>query len=379
MSLTDEQIAARNLGMSASEVAAVCGLHPYDRPIDVFARKMGFAPPRPEIIATAWGHKLEPMIRDDYAERHNVRVEIVGTLRRRDLPWWLATPDGLVYPLGADRADRGLEIKAHDRDALRWGGLEYGKPGTDEVPAHELVQCQWGMGATGLPRWDLVAFLGGKPTDYRIDRDDELIGMLRERVEKFLVDHIRTGIAPSPDGSESWDRWVKHRHPKHDPGSYLNLESDEIEEAAEIRRLIDNLRDARARLADDELASDSIEQKIKMHIGSREGIAWADGVIRWKNNRDSTKTDYEAAARDMRASAALASHGIDAVLALVTSGAPIDPAELVTLLEPTRELIANVVNGEAIDNNTKTKTGARPFTVPRNWKSPKKKWEPESK
>ena len=41
MTLTPEQLAQRALGVSASEVAAVCGLSPYEGPWSVWAKKKG--------------------------------------------------------------------------------------------------------------------------------------------------------------------------------------------------------------------------------------------------------------------------------------------------------------------------------------------------
>jgi hypothetical protein len=90
---------------------------------------------------TKWGNTLEPVIRSDYAERRGLRVEVPGTLDHPTVTWAKATPDGICYVPGNAVPVRGLEIKTHSFRAAHW----YGEPGTDAVPAHELIQCQWNM------------------------------------------------------------------------------------------------------------------------------------------------------------------------------------------------------------------------------------------
>lgn len=385
MSLSPEQLAARLEGISATDVAAIVRCHPYSEPIDIFLAKTGQAPPRNENAPSKWGHLLEPVIRDDYEQRMRVRVEVPGTLRRRDRPWWMASPDGLVYPIGSATVDRGLEIKVHNADVIRFSALEYGAPGSDEVPLHELIQCQWGMGATGLERWDLVAFLGGSPVDYAIMRDDELIEMLAEAAERFLVDHIRTGTPPDPDGSKSWDEWLKRRW------KYKASDLVDVGDRPELLALIDELRDASEAevLAEKRVAS--LIQRVKLEIGDGTGITWKGerpkpDKITWKQSKTWYRTDWKPVAADMQRTAALTVSGtqsaVDRALICLRSAlgsgqigsstqAAISGSELATILVQLRESLLEIAQERTKPQHT-TEVSSRPFLRPRHWKTVKK-------
>lgn len=388
MSLSPDQLAARGEGISASEVAALVGCNPYESPIDVYLRKTGQVPPRNDNQRTKWGHKLEPIIIADYEEMHGVRVDKPGTLRRRTEAWWYATPDGLVYSLGATRPDRGLEVKVHDRDALLFGGLEYGNPGTDQVPAHELIQCQWGIGATGLDRWDLIAFLGGAPAEYAIDRDDELIEMLREASYRFLVDHVQAEVPPPPDGSTGWEEWLKRRW-KANTTDMLSI--DDNPEALE---LVHHLQLARVSKLEATDIEEKLIQHVKLIIEGRAGITWKNpnrkkpDAITWKFSNPSHETNWEIVAADMRQMASLLASGCSSVFerALIclrslgtnslgaSTRATITAAELAELLEVTQRALTEIAKPAAIvAARTKEIPGQRPFNVPRHaeWKGSK--------
>src|SRR5690349_2159244 len=128
MGLSPGQRDRRLAGITATDVAAIVGVHPYRSVIDVWREKRGEAPPAPETERTRWGEALEPLIRADYEARHGARVEVPGTLEHPDAPWMLATPDGVRYPASGTEPLNGLEIKCH---TIRLAHL-YGAPGTDE-------------------------------------------------------------------------------------------------------------------------------------------------------------------------------------------------------------------------------------------------------
>ncbi len=376
MSLSPEQHAQRLGGITATDIAAIVGVHPHRSPLDVFLEKTGQAEPFVENVRSRWGEKLEPMIREDYEERHGVRVEVHGTLEHgAGKPWWMYTADGFVFPRGSRVAERGLEIKVHGRDAVYFGGLEYGAPGTDEVPPHELVQCSWGMGGSGLGIWDLVAFLDGAPIEYVIDRDEDLIEILADAGERFLVDHIRTGVAPAPDGSKAWDGWLRRRWKEN------TLELISIDDQPEMLALIEQLRSARAAEAAAEALKETTTQKLKNAIGDKAGLSWKDPSkpkpqkVTWKRSADGTREAWKTTAQAMAVDAGLAISSHADVLAellhdlrngATTASATEFNAEAVTALE----LAFGTLRSIATRGPTLvTQPGSRPFNVPRWWKS----------
>jgi putative phage-type endonuclease len=392
MGLSPDQLAIRAGRIPATDAAAIVGFNPYRNALSVFLEQTGRAEPFHGNRKTKWGERLEPLVIEDYEEHFGVRVENHGTLIDPVRNWACATPDGLVFPRGARTAERGLEVKCHDRDQLFFGGLAYGEEGTDEVPLHELGQAMWGMACTGLPRWDLEVFLDNVRRHYTIERDDELIGMMRERCERFLVDNIRADREPEPDGSKQWDDHLKRKWKENRPDLIA------IDDRPELLALRDALRDHRDRLADLELATDAIEQTIKREIGDRAGFTWFDVAqrkqvnITWKFPKDGVRDDNKTTAAKIREHAALIAsanaeefaraadilrsfaelrtdeHDGAKFLANDTDEMPVDNiADVIDLAFRTLREIAEFSTIKT------TVAGGRTFNVPRFWKKTKPK------
>lgn len=365
MSLSPDQIADRLRGISGTDIAALLGCHPYRRPVDVFLDKTGQAAPFTGNLRTNFGTRLEPLIREDYEERHDVTIEVPGTLTHPTIPWYVGSPDGIVYPRRSRTASRGLEIKCHGRDVITFGGIEYGQPGTDEVPPHELCQAMWYMPLTGLDTFDLVAFIDGIPVEYIINRDDDLIDTMIETAERFLADNLRKGIEPQPDGSPAWDRWLNRKWKTNRP-QLERIDEDEL-----ARALVWELRQARAGLADAERRADLAAQAIKNRIGDGAGLSWRDsGMLKpekvtWKRSKDGVKQNWRTTAQEMRLLAATVASVI---------GPRIDKefgADATTDLILINQAASALHGIAGMPVATTPAPGARPLCVPRHWKTPK--------
>lgn len=371
MSLSPGQLAQRLQGITATDIAAIVGVHPQRSPLQVWLEKTGRATPFAGNKRTKWGALLEGPIRDEYEERHQVRVEVPGTLQHPQHAWWLATPDGLVYRHRQRYPESGLEIKVHGREAVIFGGLEYGAPGTDEVPTHELLQCEWGMGATGLQRWGLVAFLDGAPNEYTIHRDDELLEMMSEAALRFHFDHVLAGVPPPPDGSEAWTEWLASRWKKNT--------NDFVQLAAGDPRLdlIWALRDSLASEREAEQRALVAIQKIKEEIGETSGFMFRESdrpklsKVSWRRSRDGERVNWSASYSGMKEAVALvaAAHRME-ILQLVDAlreGASLEQQAR------TAELLGGIINAMELiakaDKKMTPVSGPRPFLKPRHWKT----------
>lgn len=379
--LSPEQIELRKLGITATDAAAICGAHPWRSPLDVWLEKRGETVKEYEENApTIWGHRLEPLIRNDYAERHGARVEVPGTLMHAEDEWKLATPDGIVYLGHGLEPDRGLEIKVHNERAMR--ALRYGSPGSDDVPPHELIQGVWGMAVTGLPRWDLCVF-NGSPTDYVIDRDEELVGMVAERCERFLVDHVRANVPPPPDGSATWDAWIAQRFNAHNAEAAIVP----LDKSDPLLLKIASLRETRATLAQLDKTETLLEQAIKERIGNNAGLEFPSRTgrgkerITYKRPKDSIETDWEACVVELRNIAQVAAQSQAqtaerAIIALdklaeehfANTRAAIRGCEIRECIIALRDALVTVAKASTIAVNTKTVPNSRRLLVPANWK-----------
>lgn len=381
MSLSPEQIARRLDGITATDVAAIVGVHPNRSRIDVWREKRGKAKPFDGNERTKWGDLLEPVIRSDYADRHGVRVEVPGTLQHPEAPWMMASPDGVIYQIGSPTAERGLEIKCH---TIHLAHL-YGAPGTDEVPLHELCQCAWNMAVTGLDRWDLVPFIDGQVSEYIIQRDDETIEALIDQAHRFHVDCIVGDAAPDPDGTDSFDDWLKTRWAM-TTGKLIDLADDNG-----TYTLIEHGREVREQQAELERELARVVQTLKLRVGDADGLAWRNAKgqtekITWKHNRPSKRLDAAGLARDSRNDARLASSAnagvVERALACLKAAghdaigssprAAITAHELAQLVASMRDTIDGIASRTDAAYTTEI-PGNRPFCWPRTWKAPSDK------
>jgi putative phage-type endonuclease len=377
--LTPFQLAQRLEGITATDVAAIVGVHPYRSRIDVWREKRGELPPWDGNLDTKWGERVEPALRAHYADIHDVRLELPGTLVHPDHDWMMASPDAIVYTRGDPNPLRGLECKQHNY-RLAW---LYGAPGSDEIPLYEFCQCMWCIAVTGLTRWDEIAVLGGTPVEFIVDRDDDLIAELQEHAYRFLIDNVRGGAVPEPDGSERFETWITERW-KANPGALIDIGDDNdtftlIERARAILKNQDEL--------DDEIAK--IKQRLKLRIADSEGLTWKDAngkpqKLTWKRNKPSKVIDHVQIVHDMRDDARLTMSAVAkdidrAMVCLASAGydsigsstrATVNAHEVLELVKQLSRAMVTII--ERTDSKYTTEIpGNRPFNWPKTWNKTK--------
>lgn len=305
MGLTQEQIEQRRNGISATDAVKIIGASPFGSPLDVYLDKVGEAPPFVETDRVKWGHLLEEPIRRDYAERRNLHVGVPGTLKHGN-GWSLATPDGIcmsvsdtpIYDELNHNPSHGLEIKTHSvhmRD-------HYGDAGTDEVPRWVYAQCVWNIFVARsvygdqIEHWDIVAFLDGVPTDYRIDRDAEIELRMVDRCEEFWRKHVLERRMPEPDGSDSYNAMLARQFPTN--------KGDMVKADAELNGLLRRYKDVRGLMRTVGAECETIEQRIKLAIGDNDGIEYAfedeSGKVTWKRSKASQRVDYKGMTLELK-------------------------------------------------------------------------------
>jgi putative phage-type endonuclease len=294
-------LSARAGGLGGTDMAAVVGLSPWKRPIDVFQGKIdpqGFAEPDKECLF--WGSALEPIIRERYAIRYDVQVlapDAIGEMfpnnrpwRNQTIvigpePWMLGTPDGL---LPSHRC--GLEIKCSAYQSQEWG-----KEGTDEIPQHYLVQVMWYMAVTGLGAWNIaVLFSGNRLQAYRVERNQELIDSLLERGRSFWNDNVLKQVPPAIDESESYSRYLARK--------FSLGNGDLIPETPDIAQWTTKLRDAQKIAKQAELDECFAKNHLADLIGEAGGCKTSLGKVGWVRPKNTSfTTDYKSAFAELSA------------------------------------------------------------------------------
>jgi putative phage-type endonuclease len=279
--LSEKQQALRQQGIGASEVFDVL-----NGGIITYARKVGEADPFEGNSLTEFGHRIERVIGEAWADRHRdegVRVYTPGTLVHAQHPWALATLDRVVAPAGVGRPARATWLRALEIKTVFFSSSEYGE-GADEVPEHHLVQVQWQLEVADLEEATLVALVNGDYREYPIHRDREVGGMLLEVVGRFWREHVLARVPPPITGSEAYTEYLKRRHPR-DTGPML-------EATPELRDLVAKVREAKAATKAAEEREALVTNQLRAELGDAAGV---EGLCTWRSNKDSAKVDFDAA------------------------------------------------------------------------------------
>ena len=136
-----------------------------------------------------------------------------------------------------------------------------------------MVKTSVMLPVTGVPVVDLVVLLAGEEVRaYRIERDPELWEYLLSIGRDFWR-RVQDGIEPPVDGSESWRDYIASRFPKGE-----GLRTATADEAA----LIEALDTVKRSIRELEEREADIENRLKLAIGSSEGIVTPSLRATWK-------------------------------------------------------------------------------------------------
>jgi putative phage-type endonuclease len=217
----------RRAGVTASEIAAVLGISPWESPFSLYWHKEeGWeVESNPEMNA---GHRAEPVIADWFADEcdplENLVICRAGLYAHPDRPWQLATPDRLLCDpqMHDDPFPGELDWTWPHPNENIWTLLEckyliggwdgWGEPGTDDVPVHYRAQCLWQLDVLGVDEVYLAAWHGAEFRTYVVRRDEKDLRVMRTAGAAFM-DRLAAGDPPPLDGHTATVRTLKALHP----------------------------------------------------------------------------------------------------------------------------------------------------------------------
>lgn len=186
MSMSKQHLERRKKYLGASEIAAVLGVSPWKNALDVYLEKTGQVVPFEGNADTDRGNRLERSVLDWAADELGVKI--------RANQWRVHT--NRVHAATLDAV-----IPARPREAMEaktTKGGDWGEPGTDQVPDHVLIQAQQQALVADLEVvWVPVLTTGLDFALYRVERNQELVDVIRERGEEFWQEHVLPGIPPA--------------------------------------------------------------------------------------------------------------------------------------------------------------------------------------
>jgi putative phage-type endonuclease len=303
MTLTKEQQEMRMAGPGGSEIGAALGMSKFSSPLQVYLRLTGQLAEQPVTEDMDRGTFLEPGMRGWYEKKKGRRVVEVGTVRGPK-PFMVVSPDGLVLKPSAKAADadfaaviggseavaphseRGLEIKVPGP----YQGVDWGEPGSDEVPAEHWFQAAWGMACVGLDAWDVAALLQGRLEIYTVYRDPEVEAMMVDRVAAFMRDYVEKRVPPKATWCKRDAEWVQKKYPRQ-----LKPLLTEAEVPADAQKLLGDLQTAYKQWKGWGNIYKGRAAAVQAFLGENEGLLLTDGgKVTWRAP-EKPKADYKAA------------------------------------------------------------------------------------
>lgn len=197
--------------MTASKVAAVLGLSPWESRFSLYYRMAGQLDAKPENDQTRRGHYLEDAVVAWLADQYpDLRFGRTGTWVNKARPWQCCTPDRLARVRGTRKVVGATEVKtAADYE-------EWGRDGSDDIPAYYRAQAVWQMDCLGLSACYVAALLPRLQfRGYVIHFDQGEADWIRSEVQAFL-DSLPGGPAeeaPDIDAHDETYVAIRQLHP----------------------------------------------------------------------------------------------------------------------------------------------------------------------
>jgi hypothetical protein len=205
--------------------------------------------------------------------------------------------DRLVVPEGGKiasykseiRTDTLLECKT--TSAMSW----------EEVPDYYQVQVLHYMGlAPSIQRADVAClFLNVKKFSiFRVERDDEIINFIREKLTAWWNEYVVCNKCPAPESEADCRKiWARSK------GVPIEANGDIVDAVDRLKKIKEQMK----ALESEETAE---RNKIAVFMGEADTLLDPSGekLLTYKSNKDSSKTDWEAVSLASGADAKIIEH-----------------------------------------------------------------------
>ncbi|WP_303220378.1 YqaJ viral recombinase family protein [Enterococcus asini] len=285
----DEWLLDRRRGIGGSDVATILGLNKWKSAYQLWLEKTGQVElDHTDSEPAYWGNVLEEVVAKEFQERTGLKV------RRRNQVF-----EHPLHPFLRANIDRDvvgekavLECKtANQFLAKEWEG--------EEIPLSYLCQVQHYMNVMNYDHAYIAVLIGGQKFVWkRIERDQELIDMITERLVDFWETNVVEGVEPPVDGSKATSEFLNERY------------SEDGTEETTLPAEFDGLIEYRKQLKEDvDLITGKISEvdnQIKSELGKKDAAIGITPkfVISWKSvtsnrlNKKLLTEKYPEAAKD---------------------------------------------------------------------------------
>ena len=216
----DDWHTLREKRIGGSDIGAILGVNKYKSIIDVYIDKTeGISFEGNE--STYWGHIHESTIMKEFGKRHKEFIVYQAPYSVID-DFLIANLDGVLKD--KENGEYGvLEIKTTNAFNYKdWDG--------DVVPQYYYAQVQHYLMLTGYKFAYIAVVIGGNHyKDFKIERNEEDIELIRNKASEFYNENILKLIPPMPDGSDAYMNHLKKKA--------MEIENNEVRELPEFEEI----------------------------------------------------------------------------------------------------------------------------------------------
>lgn len=247
----EDWLKMRTKGIGGSDAAAACGLNPWKSKASLYLEKTGQVVKDIDNEILRQGRDLEDYVAKRFTEATGKKVRRNNfMMARKDYPFMFADIDREV--VGEDAILECKTTSPYAKDKWADGA----------IPINYELQCHHYMMVTGAKKCYIACLIFS--TDFiirEIERDEEVIEMLKAQEIDFWTNYVEKGEMPDPDGSDEYDTALKDRF-KGGLEDAIDLDVDELDFKSylETKGLIKDL----------EASTKEFEQKIKLQLGDHD-------------------------------------------------------------------------------------------------------------
>lgn len=284
----------RSKFIGGSDAAAILGVSKWKTPFQLYQEKIGALveesnPGRDRVLSR--GKRLEPIVVEMLVDELQADGHDVKILARNERYTDAAHPF-LACELDLEMRIDGEEVNGEIKTVHPFAAKEWGEEGTDEIPIYYAAQVMHGLMIVPRRRTIVAALIGAD--DLRVhfvERDDETISAIRAREIAFWQ---RVQDRNPPEPTDPVDvKWLYQR----DGGTTAEADGDMAIQCQRIKDL-----KAQAKNLDGQI--ELLSAHVKARMGNAATLLYrGQPLATWKNNKDSTATDWKAAYLDLKPAA----------------------------------------------------------------------------
>jgi putative phage-type endonuclease len=227
----EEWLILRDRGLGGSDAGTVIGVNKYKSPYSLWAEKLGLVERQSAGDAAKWGHRLERVTAEAYAEDYNQAVVAWPViLVSKENPFMFANIDFLIvdpsdeFPAGQVTDWQTIEVPQNVRSILEVKTSGIASPGTahqwsnNSIPeSYALQTVHYGI-VTGVTSIVFAALLPPMGLQVRYLEWDEELAENLIIAEQMFWDLVESGEAPAVDGSNATEATQQAMYPRHQEG-----------------------------------------------------------------------------------------------------------------------------------------------------------------